>query len=74
MVEAVLNPEALSKLSYNYCNVITANRESLKGYLGKADEIVRYKNDIYERKQLFSPKGLSPYFISFPDTRKNVWN
>lgn len=37
MVEAVLKLEALSKPSYNYSNVITANSESLKGYLGTAD-------------------------------------
>lgn len=50
MVEAVLNPEALSKTSYNYCNVITANRESLKGHLDRADEVIRYKPHIYQRK------------------------
>lgn len=50
MVEAVLKPEALSKPSYNYCNVITVNRESLKGYLGRADEIVSNKTHVYQRK------------------------
>jgi len=50
MVEAVLKPEASSKPSCNYCNVIRANRESLKGYFGRACEILRYKNHIYRRK------------------------
>lgn len=49
-MEAVLKPEALFESLYNSCNVITANKESLKGYLGRADEIVRYKPRVYQRK------------------------
>lgn len=49
-MKAVLKPEALFESLYNSCNVITANKESLKGYLGRADEIVRYKPRVYQRK------------------------
>lgn len=68
-LEAVLKAEALFEFSCNYCNEITANKESLRGYLGRADEIDR--NPTFSRgSSCLAGRACIPISFLFHDTRK----